>query len=76
MAKKIFSLTSEPIEPGTNLEYLTERSGRCRQCNIRYLWLRRLGNLSHMKCPKCGGRLSLTTYRFRGETRWIMKKGA
>lgn len=62
----------EKVEPGYVHEYKREISGRCHKCNVRFIWPRRLGKLSEMPCPQCGGSLRQTTHIFKGKTLRIL----
>jgi PHP family Zn ribbon phosphoesterase len=61
-------LIIKEIAPGVSPDYGKTLSGRCRTCNTRFIWPRRLGKLSEMKCPKCGAQLRGTTHMFKGDT--------
>jgi len=56
------------VDPGYVHDYKREISGRCHNCNVRFIWPRRLGKLSEKKCPQCGSRLRQTTHLFKGTT--------
>lgn len=62
-----------PLKAGTLSGYGNEVSGRCRKCNIRFIWPRRYGKLSDMNCPQCGIPLRGTTYLFQGKTVELVK---
>jgi len=55
---------------GTNdLDYSKEVSGRCRVCNIRYIWKKNHPKLKDAVCPNCGRpTLRATTHQFKGKT--------
>jgi hypothetical protein len=56
------------IAPGLPPDYPTERTGRCRNCNIRFIWPVKIGSLKNMVCPICYTPLSQTTHLFKGKT--------
>lgn len=56
------------VPPGCPPDYPSERTGRCRKCNIRFIWDKKLGSLKEMQCPHCQTPLSQTTHLFKGET--------
>ena len=64
--RKEFILTG--IDAGISPDYPTERTGRCRKCNIRFIWDKKLGRVKDMKCPVCGVPLGQTTHMFKGRT--------
>lgn len=72
MNKCIF-IQLTPITPGTSPDYPTERTGRCRKCNIRFIWNQKMGRLKDMTCPKCGRPLQQTTHMFKGTTMKIVE---
>ncbi len=46
-----------------------EVSGRCRKCNVRYVWQKRTGGtLKGKRCPRCSQQLRATTHLFKGQT--------
>lgn len=46
------------------VNYGKETSGRCRRCNVRYLWPGK-PRLKDAYCPNCGYKLSATTHMFK-----------
>jgi uncharacterized paraquat-inducible protein A len=56
------------VAPGGSPDYPKERTGRCRKCNIRFIWDKKLGSLKTMACPYCETQLSQTTHMFKGKT--------
>ena len=43
-------------------------SGRCRKCNIRWVWEGYRVKLRDARCPNCGERIKATSYLFKGQT--------
>jgi hypothetical protein len=67
-------ISSMEIEPGESPDYGREKSGRCRKCNIRFIWPAKIGRLKDMNCIFCGSQLQLTTHLFKGETHLLYEK--
>lgn len=64
----------QQILPGESPDYLNERTGRCHNCKIRFIWPTKMGRLRDMKCPVCGSQLRQTTHMWKGETYRIFQK--
>ena len=61
-------LVAHRIPPGTVQDYKKEASGRCKTCNSRFIWPKRLGTLKKIQCPFCFCWLYQTTHLFKGDT--------
>lgn len=61
----------------TELDYRRDVSGRCRSCNIRFIWGKGMPRLKDAACPYCGSPLYLTTHLFKGKTerRTVVTRG-
>jgi hypothetical protein len=68
----IEGIYAEPLPNSQEMAYrrdeLELRAGRCRYCNLVYLWPPKEMRLSEAHCPRCGAPLSQTSPR-------LIKKG-
>lgn len=61
------------IVPGESPDYGKQKSGRCHNCEARFIWPSKLGALKDSRCPFCGGNLQLTTHLWTGSTYRIVE---